>query len=128
MISDFIKKLQEKSDKSKEKILLSVVIVSAIISLAIWSLSFESYKAVFYQPLDDGMMKGLKASIDVSVNNIGGTNNATADKIEIQNSKIKNQNYDEELKDDEAMSDDTAENVKITNEEIKYYRLPVDED
>ncbi|TRZ77463.1 hypothetical protein D4R87_02765 [bacterium] len=107
MISDFIKKLQDGSDRSKEKILWSVVVVSVVMSLAIWSLSFESYRAVFNQPLDNGMMEGLKASVSTELIDT----NAAYEHLNIQTSK---QTTDDVT---EIVNNEIVDNVDAINNE-----------
>ena len=127
MINDFIKKLQGSSDRTKEKILWSVVAVSVVMSLAIWSLSIESYKAVLNQPLDTGMMEGLKASV---------TQLESQKSIKSESpigDDITEQMIDKELANAEGMDDPAVASVeamagKAEEDEIKYNRLPVDED
>ena len=128
MISDFIKKLQGRSDKSKEKILWSVVAVSVVMSLAVWSLSIGSYKAVFQQPLDDGMIEGLKASVDAIQINTDekriNTDHGYDDKT------VNTESTDDEVS--RLRSTASSAPLEMTSEkeeidEIKYYRLPVDE-
>jgi len=132
MINDFIKKLQGQSDKSKEKLLWGVVVVSAIMSLAIWSLSFESYKAVFNQPLDNGMMEGLKASVSTELINtkteLIDTNHEYDDdaSVETENTGITD-NEVSRLRSTASSAPLEMTSEKEEIDEVKYYRLPVDE-
>jgi len=130
MISDFIKNLQDRSDKAKEKILWGVVVVSVAMSIAVWSLSFGSYKAVFQQPLDDGMMEGLRASVtqleSSKVHKVESTTDneifeQTADDEGVFNTPL-------QMVDDPAVAPFSDEATAGEEEEIKYNRLPVDED